>query len=133
MGEQNEQGEQSFSFNDEGLKTNIPTTVPLLPVRDIVIFPFMIIPLFVGRESSIDAVNEALSKDRYIFLTAQKDPSNEEPKADDVFLTGTAAMIMRMLKLPDGRLKILVQGLARAKALEIEQTAASFRVNIQIL
>ncbi len=94
---------------------SVPDTLPLLPMRDLVVFPFMIIPLFVGRENSKAAVNEALSKDRLICLTVQKDASVEDPGADDIHEIGCVGMIMRMLKLPDGRLKILVQGLMRGR------------------
>src|SRR3972149_3843384 len=79
-----------------------PSVLPLLPVRDIVIFPYMTLPLFVGREASIAAVDEALGRDRYIFLATQKDPSLEGPKPEDLYRTGPVAMLMRVLKLPDG-------------------------------
>jgi len=111
----------------------IPEVLPLLAVRDIVIFPFMIVPLFVGRESSISAVNESLSKDRMIMLTTQKNPAEETPKPDGIYEIGTAGMIMRMLRLPDGRLKILVQGLARAKIKEYVQTEPFFQTKIEVL
>ena len=93
----------------------LPEVIPLLPIRDLVLFPFMIIPLFVGREASIKAVDEALSKDRLILLSAQKDIIVEEPSQNDIYDVGVVAMIMKMLKLPDGRVKILVQGLLKAK------------------
>jgi len=112
---------------------NIPEELPLLPVRDVVVFPFMIIPLFVGRESSVAAVNEALGKDRMILLCAQKDTSEEDPKPEGIFQNGTVSMIMRMLKLPDGRVKILVQGLARAKIKEFTKDKAPFSVKIEVL
>jgi ATP-dependent Lon protease len=83
-------------------------------LRDIVIYPFMIVPLFVSREKSIRAVDEALAENRMILLASQKDLDKEEPTAEDLYSVGTAAVIMRMLKLPDGRIRILVQGLARA-------------------
>jgi len=92
----------------------IPDTLPLLPIRDVVIFPFMIVPLFVGREKSINAVDMALTKERLVFLATQRDISDEEPQPKDLYQTGTIGMIMRMLKLPDGRVKILVQGITRA-------------------
>ncbi len=93
----------------------IPEELPLLPVRDVVVFPYMIIPLFVGREKSIAAVEAALSRDRMILLATQKEMVEEEPEPGDIYQVGTVAMIMRMLKLPDGRVKILVQGLAKAR------------------
>src|SRR5881275_2149406 len=93
----------------------IPNELPVLPLRDIVIYPFMIVPLFVSREKSIRAVDEALGENRMILLASQKDLDKEEPTAEDLYKVGTAAVIMRMLKLPDGRIRILVQGLARAE------------------
>ncbi|TRO81994.1 endopeptidase La [Trichloromonas acetexigens] len=93
----------------------IPEVLPLLPVRDIVVFPYMILPLFVGRDKSVAAVDAALSRDRLIFLASQKDVSKEDPEPDDIYPVGTVAMIMRMLKLADGRVKVLVQGMAKAR------------------
>lgn len=93
----------------------IPSELPVLPLRDIVIYPFMIVPLFVARDKSISAVNEALSQNRMIFLVSQKDVDKEDPTKDDLFTVGTVAVIMRMLKLPDGRIRILIQGLSRAR------------------
>jgi ATP-dependent Lon protease len=104
--------------------------LPLLPVRDIVIFPYMTLPLFVGREGSVAAVDEALARDRYIFLATQRDPSVEDPKEGDLHRTGTVAMIMRMLKLPDGRLKILIQGVVKAKIVEFIEAKPAVRVRI---
>ena len=108
----------------------IPEVLPLLPVRDIVIFPYMTLPLFVGREGSVAAVDEALARDRYIFLATQRDPSVEDPKEGDLYRTGTVAMIMRMLKLPDGRLKILIQGVVKAKIVEFIEAKPAVRVRI---
>jgi ATP-dependent Lon protease len=93
----------------------IPDELPVLPLRDIVIYPFMIVPLFVSRDRSIRAVEEALSKDRMILLVSQRDVNKEEPERDDLYNTGTVAIIMRMLKLPDGRIRILIQGLSRCR------------------
>ncbi len=98
---------------DEGLM-QIPSELPVLPLRDIVIYPFMIVPLFVSRDKSIRAVDEALSENRMILLASQKDVDVETPEQDDIYETGTVAVIMRMLKLPDGRIRILTQGLSRA-------------------
>ncbi|MBI5344238.1 MAG: endopeptidase La [Deltaproteobacteria bacterium] len=108
----------------------IPDVLPLLPVRDVVIFPFMIVPLFVGRERSINAVDAALTKDRLVFCATQKDVTKDDPDPEDLYATGTVCMIMRMLKLPDGRVKILVQGLTRGKVNNYAQTSPSFAVNI---
>ncbi len=109
----------------------IPDELPLLPVRDVVIFPYMIIPLFVGREFSIKAIDEALSKDRLIFIAAQKDMNEEVPSIDDIYEVGTIAMIMRMLKLPDGRVKILVQGISKGRIKEFIQEKPYFSVEIE--
>src|SRR5215813_5936465 len=111
----------------------IPETLPVLPLRDIVIFPFMIVPLFVSRERSIKAVDQALAENRMIMLSAQKDPDNEEPKAGELYDVGTVAIIMRMLKLPDGRIRILVQGIARAKIHYIEDAAGYLQARIEEL
>ncbi len=91
----------------------IPDSLPMLPVRDIVVFPYMILPLYVGRESSIRAVEESLAKNRLIFLASQKEITEENPTEATIFKTGTIAMIMRMRKLSDGRVKILIQGVSK--------------------
>jgi len=102
--------------DSEDLK--IPEVLPLLPVRDVVVYPFMIIPLFVGREMSVKAVDSALAGDRMILLATQHEIGEEDPTPDKIYEVGTVAMIMRMLKLPDGRVKILVQGLSKARITE---------------
>jgi ATP-dependent Lon protease len=116
---------------EEVERLEIPEILPLLPVRDIVIFPYMIMPLFVGREGSILAVDEALSHDRLIFLCAQKDVSTENPVKDDIYSVGTIGMVMRMLKLPDGRIKILVQGLAKGRIKKYQQEKPLFLVKVE--
>jgi ATP-dependent Lon protease len=110
---------------------SLPETLPLLPVRDIVIFPYMVLPLFVSREKSIKALEEALSKDRLIFLVAQQNLSEEEPSSNDLYRVGTVALIMKMLKLPDEKVKILIQGLSKASVKEVLQTAPYFLVRIE--
>ena len=111
--------------------TEIPDVMPLLPIRDIVIYPYMMLPLFVGREVSINAVNEALERDRHIFLVVQKDSAEDDPKACDLYRVGTVATILRMLKLDDGRVKILVQGLAKGALEGFLQEAPYFEVRIR--
>jgi len=111
----------------------IPEILPALPIRDVVVFPFMIIPLYVGRDSSIAAVNESLSKDRMIFLTTQKNPTEENLEPESLFEVGTAGTIMRMLRLPDERLKILVQGLSRARVKEYLKKNPFFQARIEVL
>jgi len=96
-------------------QVEIPNILPLLPIRDIVIYPYMMLPLFVGRDVSIRAVEESLSRDRLIFLVSQKNSADENPNPAGIHRVGTIASIMRMLKLADGRVKILVQGLSKGE------------------
>lgn len=118
-----------MSFDEKVLE--IPQTLPMLPVRDIVVFPYMIIPLFVGREASIRSVEEALAKNRLIFLASQKDINEENPTPDTVYTVGTVAMIMRMRKLSDGRIKILIQGVTKARVKNYVKTTPSFEVAVE--
>ncbi len=118
--------------NYDGEEIEIPKTLPMLPVRDIVVFPYMIIPLFVGRDSSIRSVEESLARaDRLILLSSQKEIGDEHPSPEGIYKTGTVAMIMRMRKLPDGRIKILTQGLCKANIKEFSQTNPFFEVAIE--
>jgi ATP-dependent Lon protease len=109
----------------------IPEVLPLLPVRDIVVFSYMILPLFVGREGSLQAVNEAMSTHRMIFLSTQKRAGDEDPDVEDIYRVGTVAMIMKMLKLPDGRVKILVQGLVKGVVREFMRMGTGFHVRVE--
>jgi ATP-dependent Lon protease len=111
---------------EEGFQ--LPESLPLLPVRDVVVFPYMILPLFVGREASLRAVEAAMAGDRLIMLATQKDFREEDPTADGIYNIGTAAMIMRMLKLPDGRIKLLIQGVTKAAITEVQQESPYFQV-----
>ncbi len=122
-------------MNDSALEETIkvPEVLPLLPVRDVVVFPYMILPLFVSREMSIGAVDAALSRDRLIMLAAQKNVSDDDPSPRDIYAVGTVAMIMRMLKLPDGRVKILVQGLSKARITDFEQRTPIFQVRVDTI
>jgi ATP-dependent Lon protease len=115
---------QPINFDD------IPDIVPLLPVRDVVIYSYMILPLMVGREKSIKAVEQAVSGNRLIFLATQKSSSDEDPSPDDIYSTGTVAMVVKMLKLPDGRVKILVQGVAKGRIVSYLSSANYFMVQI---
>ena len=109
----------------------IPNILPLLPIRDIVIYPYMMLPLFVGRDVSIRAVEESLSRDRLIFLVSQKNSAEENPSAADIHRVGTIASIMRMLKLADGRVKILVQGLSKGEVDSYLRERPYFEVKIR--
>jgi ATP-dependent Lon protease len=109
----------------------IPDVLPVLPLRDIVIFPFMIVPLYVSRDRSIKAVDQALAENRMILLAAQKKQDEDEPGPDDIHGVGTVALIMRMLKLPDGRIRVLVQGLSRARILSYDEGLPHLQAHIE--
>jgi ATP-dependent Lon protease len=106
--------DKSFSSKQKEAILDIPAKLPLLPVRDIVVFPAMVIPLAVGREKSIKALEEAMATKRLIFLVTQKNIHTEDPTKDDIYNVGTVAEVIQMLKMPDGTLKVLVEGLRRA-------------------
>ena len=93
---------------------HIPNILPVLPLRDVVLFPYMIFPVLVGRESSLRAANESLARGKNILLVAQKNSSIDEPTEEDIYREGTVAKILQMLKLPNGLMKILVDGVAQA-------------------
>ncbi len=111
----------------------IPDVLPVLPLRDIVIFPFMIVPLYVSREKSIKAVDQALAENRMILLAAQRKQDEDDPGADDVYSVGTVALIMRMLKLPDGRIRVLVQGLSRARIVSFDEGLPHMQARIEVV
>ncbi len=119
--------EEDDSFED------IPTILPLLPVRDIVIFTDMLLPLFIGREKSVHAVEESVNKDRFLIVATQKDPAIEDPQPKEIYRVGTVCRILRMLKLPDGRVKALVQGLAKARVRRYLRKKYLYRVRIELL
>ena len=112
---------------------NLPETLPLIPVRDVVVFPYMVLPLFISREKSIKSLEGALSKDRLVFLVAQKNLSVEDPSPKDLYRVGTVALVMRMLKLPDGKIKVLVQGLSKASMKEVLRTKPHLLVKVEIM
>ncbi|MFC1828000.1 endopeptidase La [Thermodesulfobacteriota bacterium] len=112
--------------------TLIPDRLPLMPVRDVVIFTDMLLPLFIGREKSVRAVEEAVANEGYLFLVTQKDPGIENPTPDQIFSVGTVSRVLRMLKLPDGRVKALVQGIIKARIVEYVSEKSFYRVHIEI-
>ncbi|HBT97794.1 MAG TPA: endopeptidase La [Desulfobulbaceae bacterium] len=116
-----------------GEEIDIPETLPMMAVRDVVVFNYMIIPLFVGRPNSIEAVNAALASNKLLMLVSQKDATQDDPKAEDLYNVGMVSMVMRTLKLPDGRLKVLVQAMTKAKIVEYAQHEPYFQVKIQPL
>ena len=123
--------EMDMETRQDNEELKIPDILPLLPVRDVVVYPYMILPLFVGREISIAAVDYALSRDRLIFLATQQEVSDEDPVPETIYKVGTVAMIMRMLKLPDGRVKILVQGLSKGRIEEYVTSKPFYSVRIE--
>ncbi|NCT95863.1 MAG: endopeptidase La [Comamonadaceae bacterium] len=107
-----------------------PVELPLLPLRDVVVFPHMVIPLFVGRPKSIKALEAAMEAERRIMLVAQKAAAKDEPSPEDMFEMGCVATILQMLKLPDGTVKVLVEGVQRAKVLSINDGETHFVANV---
>jgi len=101
--------------SDSASRFHVPEELPVLPLRELVVFPYMVLPLFVAREHSIAAVEDAMAGDRLLLLVAQRDAALEEPAPEDLYEVGTVAMVMRILRTPDGRVKALVQGLAKAR------------------
>ncbi|HBF09363.1 MAG TPA: endopeptidase La, partial [Gammaproteobacteria bacterium] len=101
-------------------KTEAQISLPLLPLRDVVVYPNMVMPLFVGRELSIAALDAAMGSNKQIFLVAQKSPEHENPGADDVYEHGCVASVLQLLKLPDGTVKVLVEGIKRVKILDFK-------------
>lgn len=104
--------------------------IPVLPLRDVVVYPHMVLPLFVGRERSIKCLESAMDGDKKIMLVAQKEASTDEPSIADLFLVGTVSVILQMLKLPDGTVKVLVEGLTRAKIIELIDTGNYFQASV---
>ena len=103
----------------------------LLPLRDVVVYPHMVLPLFVGRAKSIAALEQAMENDEPVFLLAQKNPNDEEPKADSLHKMGTVANVLQVLKLPDGTVKVLVEGIRRARALTVENAGDYFFAHVE--
>lgn len=108
-------------------------SIPVLPLRDVVVYPHMVIPLFVGREKSIRCLDEAMDNNKQVFLVAQKDAGVDEPEASDIYEVGAVATILQMLKLPDGTVKVLVEGKQRGKITEFEQSEPYFQAQVTYL
>src|SRR5690554_3150076 len=116
---------------------NIPelqnSELPLLPLRDVVVYPHMVIPLFVGREKSIQALEHAMVTDKQVLLVAQKTASEDDPGPDDMYEVGTVSTILQLLKLPDGTVKVLVEGGLRAKVLSVDEPKGYFQAKVEVL
>ncbi|SDB46612.1 ATP-dependent proteinase. Serine peptidase. MEROPS family S16 [Pseudidiomarina indica] len=108
-------------------------SIPVLPLRDVVVYPHMVIPLFVGREKSIRCLEAAMAQDKQIFLTAQQDASIDEPSQEDIHTIGTVASILQLLKLPDGTVKVLVEGMQRAEIEKFEEEDEFYRAQVHYL
>src|ERR1700740_3420948 len=106
---------------------------PVLPLRDIVVFPHMIVPLFVGREKSIRALEEVMKNDALILLATQKNASDDDPSPDSIYEVGTLASVLQLLKLPDGTVKVLVEGAERAKVQRYTDRAEHFEADARVL
>src|SRR3990167_6873478 len=105
--------------------------IPMLPIRDVVIFPYMMTPFVVGRESSVRALEEALAGDKKIFLATQHDASVDDPKPNEIYQVGTIATIVQSLKLPDGNIKVLVEGAERGKIISLNDEEGYFRAVVR--
>ncbi len=113
--------------------TEPSSTFPVLPLRDIVVFPHMIVPLFVGRDKSVRALEEVMRDDKQILMASQKDPSADDPTADDIYRTGVLANVLQLLKLPDGTVKVLVEGRARVRIDRFLDNDAFFEAETSLL
>ncbi len=135
MAEKRDEKEEKLEdiMEDRDKKVHIPKELPVLMLRDIVVFPYMVIPLFVGREKSKNAIDFALSSHRMIILLTQKNMEIEEPKREDVYDLGTVALIMRMLKLPDGRVRILAQGIVRARIDSLDEDKPYYSAEVTVV
>ncbi|MEO8661484.1 MAG: LON peptidase substrate-binding domain-containing protein, partial [Bryobacteraceae bacterium] len=105
--------------------------LPMMPIRDVVIFPYMMTPFVVGRESSVRALEEALAGEKKIFLATQHDASVDEPRPEEIYSVGTIANIVQSLKLPDGNIKVLVEGVERAKVVSVGEEEGYFRAVVR--
>ncbi len=117
--------------NESGTSGTEPESFPVLPLRDIVVFPYMIVPLFVGREKSINALEEVMRSDKQILLVAQKNAGDDEPSTDDIYTVGTLASVLQLLKLPDGTVKVLVEGTTRAGIAGYTENSEYFEAQVE--
>ena len=108
-------------------------TLPIVPLRDVVVFPHMMMPFVIGRPSSTRALEHALLKDKRIFLAAQHDASVDDPRPDDIYTMGCVANVVQSLKLPDGNIKVLVEGVDRARVIEWKEDKGFYRVVVKLV
>src|ERR1700746_2066804 len=119
--------------NDLPVLSSALTPFPLLPLRDVVVFPHMVIPLFVGRPKSIKALDMAMEAGKHILLVAQKSAAKDDPVAGDLYAIGSVATVLQMLKLPDGTVKVLVEGTQRARIVRVDESADYLSAEASIL
>ena len=119
-----------FFTKKEDLPSDIIVSLPLLPLRDIVVFPHMVVPLFVGRDRSIRALEAAMKDDKMIFLASQRNAQQTTPQQEEIFTTGTVGQIIQMLKLPDNTIKVFVEGKERARILRFLENDRFFQVEV---
>src|SRR5690554_1346882 len=119
--------EEKQTKDKPGLRENYP----VLPLRDIVVFPYMIVPLFVGREKSINALEEVMRADKHILLAAQKNAGDDDPATDAIYEMGTLASVLQLLKLPDGTVKVLVEGTTRARIVRYTDNPDFFEAEVE--
>jgi ATP-dependent Lon protease len=129
----NEEEPRGLKKMDDEETLDIPSTLPVLVLRDIVVFPYMIVPLYVGRAKSKRAVDRSLNSDRMILLLTQKDANVEDPNQEQLYMSGTVALIVRMLKLPDGRMRVLVQGISRVKVKAMHDDGKIIQADVQVI
>src|SRR5262252_2223737 len=106
--------------------------LPMVPIRDVVIFPFMMVPFVIGRESSVQALEAALHGDKRIFLATQHDPTVDNPKPNEIYQVGTIVGIVQSLKQPDGNTKVLVEGIERARILQLGEDEGYWKANLRL-
>ena len=113
------------------IKKSDKIVLPLLPLRDLVVFPYMVIPLFIGRKYSINALEEAINKKSLILTVTQRDPEIDNPKLEELYSVGTISKIIQIYKLPDDSVKILVEGISRAKVIAIEEKNEFYKAKLE--
>ena len=117
----------------EAVRTPTSTQLPVLPLRDVVVYPSMVIPLFVGRARSMQALETAMAADRQVLLVAQRSPEVDDPKPEDLYMVGTVATLLQLLRLPDGTIKVLVEGVARARVERFVEAESETRADIEVM
>ena len=122
-----------FRNNEDPKQPARRKAIPLLPLRDIIVFPHMVVPLFVGRQKSIRALEEAMNKQKYILLAAQKDAKTNDPAEEDIYRVGTLGTVVQLLRLPDGTVKVLVEGKNRARVTRYLGNAEYFLVEAEAI